>query len=74
MAIAKDTRECTSGRAGVLERSKHTQHAQHTLSSTLTSAALVSRATSNTQSVIDALVSGTRTARPLSLPCQCDCV
>lgn len=48
--------------------------ARRTLSSAFTSSAVVGRATSKTQSVMDALVRGTRTARPLSLPCQCDCV
>ena len=37
-------------------------------SSALTSATLVSRLTTKTQSVMDAFVSGTRIARPLSLP------
>ena len=39
-----------------------------TLSSALTSSTLVLRATSNTQSVMEALSSGTRTASPFSLP------
>ena len=43
-----------------------------TLSSLLTSSSVVLRFTSNTQSVMEALVSGTRTARPFSLPC-CGC-
>ena len=38
------------------------------LSSALTSSALVARSTSNTQSVSEALASGTRTAWPFSLP------
>ena len=37
-------------------------------SSAFTSSGLVARLTSNTQSVMDELVSGTRTARPFSLP------
>jgi len=37
-------------------------------SSAFTSSGLVARLTSNTQSVIDELVSGTRTAKPFSLP------
>ncbi len=46
-----------------------TAHGQRTLSSALTSSSVVGRCRSNTQSVMEVLVSGTRTARPFSLPC-----